>query len=120
MLSVITNFAAACPAPSTFLSFPTWYQYLSCETDDLGQPYPVITDFNDIWAIGLAIIDILLRLAGMALIVYILYGGFQYMVSQGEADRTAAAKNILLNAVIGLVIVVVAAALVGFLGGLIK
>jgi hypothetical protein len=120
MMSVITNFAAACPAPSTFLNFPTWYQYLSCENDPMGQPTPVIGDINDIWAIGLAIIDILLRLAGMALVGYILYGGFQYMTSQGEADRTAAAKNILLNAVIGLVIVMIAAGLVGFVGGLIR
>lgn len=51
------------------------------------------------------IINILLLLAGMVAVIYIIIGGYSYITAGGNADAAAAAKNTLLNAVIGLVIV---------------
>lgn len=107
--------------PGYFLGLPHWYEYLPGQRDDLsGKCIPTIHSLNDFWAIGLAIIDILLRIGGMVAVVYVIYGGFLYMTSQGEPDRTAAARNTILNAVIGIIIVIIAIVTVNFVGATIK
>lgn len=101
----------------SFFGFPHWYQYLSGETDALtSKCIPVVNKLTDFWAIALAIVDILLRVGGMLAVVYVIYAGFRYMTSQGEPERINEAKNTLLNAIVGLVIVIVAIVAVNFVG----
>jgi TRAP-type C4-dicarboxylate transport system permease small subunit len=71
---------------------------------------------SDYLLIGFGVIDILLRLVGLVAFGYVIYGGFLYLTSQGEPDRTKAALGTLLNAVIGIVIAMFAAAIVSFIG----
>lgn len=122
--SIIKNFgagAACTPSGSGFLGFPTWYAYLPGETDALtGKCIPKIDSFADFWAIGLALVDILLRVGGLVAVVYVIYGGFLYMTSQGEPDKTSQAKNTIMNAVIGVIIVIIAIVAVNFIGDTIK
>lgn len=102
---------------SSFFGFPHWYQYLEGQTDELtSKCIPTISKLTDFWGIALAVVDILLRIGGMLAVVYIIYGGFRYMTSQGEPERINEAKNTLLNAVIGLVIVIIAIVAVNFVG----
>ena len=106
---------AACTSSDWLLSFPTWYEYLGNDMDSTCQ----ITTFNfpfDFLLIGLAIIDILLRLAGVLAAIYVLYGGFQYLTSQGEPDKIQTARQTILNSLIGLAIALVASATVAFIG----
>lgn len=110
----------ACAPAKSFFGFPTWYKYLGAEKDSLGKCVPQIGGFNDMWLIGLAAIEILLRFAGIAAIAYVVYGGVQYIISQGEPDRTKSAKDTILNALIGLVIVIIASAVVSFVGNSLK
>lgn len=114
MMSMLNNIAAACGNPS-FFGLGTWYKYLQKTTDALGNCTFTINNVNDYWLIGLGILDILLRLAALAAIVYVIYGGIQYIVSQGEPEKTKHALGTIMNAVIGLVIAVIAAALVAFI-----
>jgi hypothetical protein len=65
--------------------------------------------------VALALVDVLLRLAGLAAIFFIVYGGIQYTTSQGNPDATAKAQNTIVNALIGLALSVVAVAGVSFL-----
>ena len=51
---------------------------------------------------------------GAASIIMIIYGGFRYITSGGESGRVGAAKNSLLYAIIGLVIVALAQLIVHF------
>lgn len=107
---------------NSFLGLPHWFEYLSGEEDAFGKCVPTV-DWNsvgDIWLIGLAGIDILLRIAAMVAIGYIIYAGFLYMTSNGEPDRAKGAKDTILNALIGLVITVVATGIVSFIGNTIK
>lgn len=46
-----------------------------------------------------------------------MYGGFQYLISQGEADKIAGARKTILNAIIGLAIAMLATGIVAFIGG---
>lgn len=110
---------------NSFLAFPTWYEYLDVgqKGDDqcaiIGPKDPATNEFSFSKAlprIALAIVDILLRVAGAVAVVYVIFGGFKYMTSQGEAESTKSAQNTVVNALIGLAIAVLATAIVSFLG----
>lgn len=117
MTSIISLFAhveSACRSKS-FFGFPSWNQYLHTHADRKCAPH--LTGLNDIWLIGLAVIDILLRIAILAAIGFVLYAGIKYTASRGNPDKTESAKKTLEDALIGLVIAVVATAFVTFLAG---
>ena len=58
-------------------------------------------------------------LIGMASVVMIIYSGFLYVTSSGEAANVKKAKDALMYALIGLVVSLLAAAIINFvLGGL--
>lgn len=61
------------------------------------------------------IANIFALLTGVAAVVAILIGGFEYVRSGGESSKINKAKNTILFAVIGLVVVVVARSLVALL-----
>ena len=71
---------------------------------------------SDIPLVLLAVVDDLLRVAGLVAVSFIIYGGYQYVVSQGQPDRTARAQNTLTDALVGLAIAVTAITAVTFLG----
>lgn len=120
--------SAATPANCTqesgsFLGFPTWYKYL--EPNIVGTEckltFPKDSAGNEsvilaIPRILLAVFEIILRIAGLAAVGFIIFGGFQYLISQGEPDRTKGAKSTILNSVIGLAITLSATAIVNLIG----
>jgi len=61
------------------------------------------------------IINVLFGLLGTLAVVLILYGGFLYMTSAGERDKIDKAKKVLINAAIGLVIILSAYAIAAFI-----
>lgn len=114
---LVKIFGAACQPSNSFFGLPTWYKYLPGETDSItGQCAPVLQNMNQIWAIALAAVEILMRIGGMVAVGYIIYGGFRYMTSRGEPENTAEAKNTIINAIIGLVIVIISVSVVNFVG----
>lgn len=58
--------------------------------------------------------------AGLAAVGYLVISGIQYVYSAGDPGKAAKAKNSILFAVIGLVIVLLAAAITNFVAGAIK
>jgi ABC-type branched-subunit amino acid transport system permease subunit len=108
--------AVACPM-HTFFGLPTWYKYLPYGPDSVTNRCEVnVANIGQYWLIGLAILDMLVRVAGMVAIGYVVYGGFVYITSRGEADKIAAGRQTILNALVGVVIAVTAAAVIGFIG----
>lgn len=59
-------------------------------------------------------INIMLFIVGMASVIMIIYGGIRYTVSAGNESSVKTAKNIILYAIVGLVISILAYALVNF------
>ncbi len=115
---------ATCYQKSGFMGFPTWYEYL--EVGPKGSdPCAIIGpqengEFSFTKAlprIGLAITEILLRVAGVVTVAFVILGGFKYMTSQGEPDSLKKAQGTVINALIGLAISVLAVTIVGFIGG---
>lgn len=115
-----------CGKGGSFLAFPTWYEYLPMATDQEGNCKVQLReesgalDLMSLWLIGLALIEILLRLAGLAAVLFVIYGGIKYIISQGQPDATKSARGTIQNALIGMVIAIIASALVRFLGSQLK
>lgn len=99
-----------------FFGIPHWWQYLKGEPDPLGKCVPKVNFPNDIWAIALALIDILLTVAGIVAVVMVIIAGVSYITSMGSPDKATSARKRITNALIGLGIVLIASAVVSFIG----
>lgn len=60
------------------------------------------------------VVNILLYILGAVAVVVIIVGGFLYVVSGGDASSVAKAKNTIMYAVIGLIVAILAYAIVNF------
>ena len=60
------------------------------------------------------IVNVLLFLIGLVSVIMIIIGGFRYVTSNGAPDQAKAARNTIMYAVIGLVIAILAYAIVSF------
>jgi hypothetical protein len=115
---------AACPGGG-FFGLPPWYKYLKSTTTnsnlltgankEVCTPY--IGSITDFLLIGLAVLEMLLRVAAFMAILFVLYGGFKYITSQAEPEKLKAARGTIINAIIGLVIAVSSTALITFIAG---
>lgn len=113
---LISHFAAdAACSTGSFFGLPTWYAYLPQKA--YPDCSPQIQSLSDVWLIVAAIVEILLRLAALAAIVMVIYGGVEFISSQGNPDKAHQARGTIINSLIGLVIAVVAAATVTFIAG---
>lgn len=63
----------------------------------------------------LNIVNGLLVVAGIAASIYLVVGGVRYITSQGEEGETEKAKNTILYALIGLIVIALSAAIVNFI-----
>ena len=118
MLPAFSLFAVSCGTPISFLGFPTWYKYLDCETV-AGKLTPIFNVNNDPAVIGkiiLAVIEILLRVGGMVAVGFVIYGGFQYMLTQGEPQKAVSARHTIVNAIVGMLIASIAVFIVQLIG----
>ncbi|MEO8065894.1 MAG: hypothetical protein ABI643_03535 [Candidatus Doudnabacteria bacterium] len=52
------------------------------------------------------IINTLLAIAGLLAVLFIIIGGFQYITSAGNEERAEAGRKTLVNAIIGIVIII--------------
>lgn len=109
---LITHFAAAsCTKP--FLGLPSWHEYLQhdaqCQISDFSVP-------DDLVLVALAVVDILLRVAGIVAVLFVIIGGIQYVTSQGNPDEATKARNTIINALLGLALAMIAVGAVSFIG----
>lgn len=61
------------------------------------------------------VINILLFLIGMIAVIFIVIAGFRFVTSNGDANTVSQAKNTIIYAVLGIVIAVMAYAIVNFI-----
>lgn len=63
------------------------------------------------------IIDVFSWIVGVVSVIMIIYGGFRYVTSGGDSGKVSSAKNTILYAIIGLIIVALAQVIVLFVLG---
>lgn len=120
----------ACALSDSFLGIPTWYKYLDKETDSSGKCSVVLnsnasgedslesanSSLNAALPIGVAVLEAILRISGLVAVVMVFWGGFKYITARGNPDNAKGARTTVINAMIGLVIVILATAIVSFIG----
>ena len=70
--------------------------------------HPAIGSGTTIGNIIALLIPYIFYLAGFVLLLYLVYGGFQYLTSLGNPEAVAHAKGNLTNAIVGFIIIFVA------------
>ena len=76
----------------------------SCQTDPNPQINKIIT----------AVINAFSLIIGITAVIMIMVGGFKYITSSGDSNSVNSAKNTILYAIIGLIVVALAQVLVNF------
>jgi len=112
-----------CEGNASITILPKWYRYLNPHWGDPDGSGPegesCVLDAvfpSAIPAILLAVFEILLRLAGIISVVFITYGGFQYLITTGEPDKAKNARTTIINALVGLMIAIFATVIVNLVG----
>ncbi|MDO4870550.1 MAG: hypothetical protein Q3996_00410 [Candidatus Saccharibacteria bacterium] len=106
------------------LGIPTWYRGLVNDKCDIIEPSTTLngsgedSNSNSVQAfvtkIALNITEIIARTIGIVAVGFIIFGGFKYIMAQGNASKIQGAKATLNNAIIGLIISVLATVIVDF------
>ena len=110
-----TTYAAEDSCTSSFLGFPAWYKGLIDSDCNIVQPNGADSLRAFILTIIMNILNIGLHIAGYVAVFFIIYGGFQYMISRGNAQNTAKAQKTIRDAVIGLVLSILSVLLVSYI-----
>jgi hypothetical protein len=118
IVSPQATYAAQTTCTASFLGFPAWYRGLTnphpdCSIKAPGTGKDGLSNF--IWTIVLNIIDIGLRLVGYIAVIFVLYGGFLFLTSNGDPSNAAKARKTILDAVIGIVISIASIAIVNLI-----
>jgi hypothetical protein len=82
-----------------------------CDSGDPNDPNSSGSQINSVLATA---INIFSFIVGFAAVIMVIVGGFKYITSAGDSASTSSAKNTILYAVIGLVIVAMAQVIVRF------
>lgn len=115
--------AANCTKNATFLGIlPAWYKYLNVR--QVGGNCEIVLATRDgetDWqktaiSIVFALIDMATRLAGLVAVIFVIVGGFTFITSNGQPEKAKNARNTILNALVGVVIAIVAATVVNIVG----
>lgn len=109
--------AAACGSDSdaNFLSFPTWHRGFTCDGDRVNLQNEKLG--NVVLKIGLNILDMGLRIAGMVAVGFVIYGGFLYTTSNGSPEKAKQGLDAIIKSLVGMVLAAAAAILVSFIVG---
>src|SRR6266540_1184100 len=121
---MLSSFAATCNA-GNFFGISPWYKYLVASGRMSVNADTGICELNggfqwqgggDTVLIAMGVLDILLRVAALVAVGFIIYGSIQYVASDGDPGRTKEAQSTIINALVGLVIALIATATVSFIG----
>lgn len=104
---------------------PVWYRNLprnngGCGVTPVKDSNGAVDLRTTIVTIALNVVQAAMVLAAYVTIFFIIKGGFAYMTSTGSPDGMSSAKKTITNAIIGLLIALLSAAIVNAIAGVIK
>jgi hypothetical protein len=116
----------------TFLGLKPWFSYLPNDAFKYTNPDTHIGSYScnienfsllgdggtssQLLPVLLAVADDLIRIAGLVAVAFVISGGIQFVISQGEPEKTKRARETIINALIGVVVAIIAALVVSFIG----
>ncbi len=110
----VSNTASAVCGQDSYIGFPTWYKGLTCDDEGTVVIEKGDAGFNQMWTIVLNFVGMLVVAIGYVAAGFFMWGGFNYIISTGDPGKVAAAKNTLLNSIIGLVIALASVGILDF------
>ncbi len=81
-------------------------------TDRDGDGVPDVE--QNVVSLGETIVDILSLIVGIVSVIVIIFSGFRFITSGGDAQQVASARSGIIYAIVGIVIVILAQAIVAF------
>lgn len=73
-----------------------------------------------VWTIVMNVVSMVFGVVGYLSIGFVIWGGFQYILSQGDVAKTMRAKRTVTNSIIGLAIVMTASIISGMVAGIVS
>lgn len=89
-----------------------WAPWLNSQFDKIANASPGTLEQT-----AISITNVLLFFVGSIAVIMIVLGGLRYVVSNGDPRAVVAAKNTIMYAIVGIVVAIVAFALVNFVVG---
>jgi len=105
-----------CEGNASITILPKWYRYLNPHWGDPDGSGPEGESCVLDAVFPSAIPAILLAVFGIISVVFITYGGFQYLITTGEPDKAKNARTTIINALVGLMIAIFATVIVNLVG----
>lgn len=96
--------------------FPVAAQITTIE--NANSDFGIAEGVTDVKPVIISAINVVLSLVGLIAIIMLIYGGFLYLTSAGEEKQTEKAKHTILYAIIGLIVIGLAAVIVNFVIGI--
>lgn len=112
----VASFGATCGknvGVESFLGLKSWDSCL--EKDANGVPQ--IKKLSDIWLILLPILEDAIKVAGYTAAGFVIWGGIKYIKSQGDPGQINEARQVIYNALFGLLLAMISVAIVNFIAG---
>lgn len=106
--------ADACGTKTGFL--PSLYDNVPCGTDAQGVPIPQPQTLADMLTIVVNVIRILVAVAGALAVIVIVVAAIYYITSTGLPERIKRARDIIQQAVIGLLLITLAYSIITYVG----
>lgn len=110
---------ASCDA--TFITFPAWYNGLSTKVNGecaIMSPNDAGGLSTFIWHVVLNVLAILLQVVIYVTVAMIIYGGYMLLANGGSPESVSKGKTTIRHAITGLVIALLAVAIVNVLMGI--
>ncbi len=73
-----------------------------------SDPSDPVGSVNTATEIIIRIVEILLAIAGLVAVIFLIVGGFRYITAGGNEETAESAKKTITNAIIGIVIIILA------------
>lgn len=102
------------PGLSSFLGLRSWD---ACLTKD-SKGVPQIKSIEDVGKIAMLVVEFLIKISGYIAVGFIVWGGIKYLKSQGDPGETTQARQIITNALMGLVLCMLGVAIIQFIVGI--
>ena len=118
------TYAAACEQPGQhILGLRAWYDGIAT-----GDPCTVPSDAfkgednikKNVWRVVLNIASSVLGVAGYLAICFVIWGGYQYILARGDPGKVVRGKKTIVNALIGLVVCVLASTISGMIADIVN
>lgn len=114
-------FSAGDQCTKAFLGFRPWYQGLPADLSNCTVASPTEAQLPAfVWTIVLNILADLFGVIGYLSIIFVIYGGFLFIMAHGDPGKVAKGKKTLTAAVIGVGIALLASVIVNAIIGVLS